>query len=117
MPSLAAIAGDIAKSVEGDAVDEGAYPRTPLRALHSQTKMWRDVRQNLGRIDHPLLVYRSAVDHVVDPSSVKLLRAGVSSADATYVTLARSYHVATLDYEAKEIFSGSVAFMRRLVKD
>jgi len=117
VPSLAAIAGDIAKNVEGDPTYEGAYPRTPLRALHSQTKMWRDVRQNLGRVDQPLLVYRSAQDHVVDPSSVKLLRAGVSSADATYVTLARSYHVATLDHEAEEIFSGSVAFIRRLVKD
>lgn len=117
MPSLAAIAGDIAKTAEDDAIDEGAYPRTPLRALHSQTKMWRDVRRNLGRVDQPLLVYRSAQDHVVDPSSLALLRAGVSSADVAYVTLVRSYHVATLDHEAEEIFSGSVAFMRRLVKD
>lgn len=117
VPSLAAIAGDIAKTLEDDAVDEGAYPRTPLRALHSQTKMWSDVRRNLARVDQPLLVYRSAQDHVVDPSSLRLLRAGVTSADATYLTLARSYHVATLDHEAEEIFSGSVSFMRRLTKD
>ena len=117
VPSLAGIGGDIAKTGEGEAIYEGAYSRTPLRALHSQTKMWRDVRQNLGRVHQPLLVYRSAQDHVVDPSTLALLRAGVSSADVTYVTLSRSYHVATLDYEAEEIFSGSVAFMRRLIED
>jgi len=117
LPSLGPIAGDIARLADDDAIDEDAYPRTPLRALHSQTKMWRDVRQNLRRVEQPLLVYRSEQDHVVDAASLKLLRAGVSSVDVTYVNLPRSYHVATLDYEAEEIFSGSVAFMRRLVKD
>ena len=68
VPSLAAIASDIAKP----GVDEGGYPRTPLRALYSQTQLWRDVRQNLSRVDQPLLVYRSCRDHVVDPSSVAL---------------------------------------------
>ncbi|MCW2810187.1 MAG: putative esterase [Friedmanniella sp.] len=110
LPSLAGISNDIARP----GVSEGAYDRTPLRALYSQTGLWADVRANLARVDQPLLVYRSAQDHVVDPSSLALLQAGVSSTDTTYVTLARSYHVATLDYEAADIFDGSIALLRRL---
>ena len=109
-PSLAAIANDIAKP----GVDEGAYDRTPLPALHSQTFMWADIRQNLARVDQPLLVYRSRVDHVVDPSSLAIIKAGVSSTDTTFLTLERSYHVATLDFDAEDIFNGSVDFFRRL---
>ena len=71
----------------------------PLRALYSQTFLWADVRRNLHRVDQPLLVYQSIHDHA-DPSSVPLIKAGVRSSDQTYVELQRSYHVATLDYEA-----------------
>lgn len=110
-PSIDAIGNDIAKP----GVDEGAYPRTPLVALHSQTRMWADIRRNLARVDQPLLVYHSRVDHVVDPSSMSIIKAGVRSRHATYVTLERSYHVATLDHDAAVIFSGSADFAR--VKD
>ena len=64
----------------------------------------------------PLLIYRSVVDHVADPSSVKLIRERVGSADQSYIELTRSYHVATLDYDADEIFDGSVAFIQRLIR-
>lgn len=113
MPSLASIANDIAKP----GVDEGGYDRTPLPALHSQSLMWADVRRHLAAVDQPLLVYRSHVDHVVDGSSVDLIKAGVSSTNAHYRWLERSYHVATLDYDAEEIFNGSVEFFRTLAKD
>lgn len=111
-PSLGAIANDIA----APGVDEGAYDRNPLRALHSQTFLWADVRAHLAEVTQPLLVFHSRVDHVVDPSSVTLLRGAVGSTDATYVTLARSYHVATLDYDAAEIFQGSSDFFSRLTR-
>jgi carboxylesterase len=113
LPSLAGITNDIAKP---DQVELG-YDRLPLRALYSQTFLWADVRRNLDRVDQPLLVYRAIHDHVVDASSVRLIKAGVRSDDQTYIELQRSYHVATLDYDADDIFEGSVAFFRRLTKD
>ena len=81
----------------------------PLRALYSDLPLGRRT-PHLPKVDQPLLVYRSVLDHVVDPSSVNLIKAGVRSADQTYVELHRSYHVATLDYDAEQIFDGSVAF-------
>ena len=113
LPSLAGIVNDIARPGQ----DECGYDRLPLRALYSQTFLWADVRRNLGRVDQPLLVYRTVHDHVVDSSSVRLIKACVRSTDQTYIELQRSYHVATLDYDAEDIFDGSVAFFRRLAKE
>jgi carboxylesterase len=113
VPSLSGIVTDIAKPGH----DECGYNRLPLPALYSQTFLWADVRRNLDRVDQPLLIYRAIHDHVVDGSSVNLIKAGVRSEDQTYVELQRSYHVATLDYDAEQIFEGSLGFFRRLTKE
>jgi carboxylesterase len=110
VPSLAGISSDIALPN----MLEGGYERSPLHAAWSLTQLWRDVSTNLGRVDQPLLVYKSAQDHVVDPSSLKLILARARSRDVTTITLERSYHVATLDYDADLIFTGSSAFFKRL---
>jgi carboxylesterase len=109
-PSLGAIAGDIAMP---DAV-EGAYERTPLHAAWSLTKLWREIRGDLPRVDQPMLIYRSRTDHVVGPSSLKIIGERVRSTDLEIVHLERSYHVATLDYDADLIFRGTSEFFTRL---
>ena len=111
-PTLAGFTNDIAKP----GIDECAYDRNPLRALYSQTHMWAEIRSRLHEIHQPLLVFKSRTDHVVDPSSLKMIMAGVRSPDCTLRMLERSYHVATLDYDAEDIFGGSVEFFRRLVE-
>lgn len=104
--SIGAIGDDIAKP----GVSEGAYHRTPLRAVHSMTKLWRVVRADLAKVTAPLLIFRSVVDHVVDPSSVETILGRVSSPSVTERLLHRSFHVATLDFEAADIFAESTAF-------
>ena len=94
-------------------IAELAYDRHPLRAFDSLRAFWRVVRADLGRIDQPMLVFRSANDHVVEPISTELLLAGVASSDVTEVVLARSFHVATLDHDAPRIFAESVEFVRQ----
>ena len=111
VPSLAGIGSDIAMP----GVPEGAYDRSALHAGWSVTRMWRDIQDNLDRVDQPLLIFKSVKDRVVDELSLKLIKAGVSSRDLTVVSLERSYHVATLDYDAGLIFTTSSAFFRRLV--
>ena len=75
VPSLPGITDDIA--LEG--ATEGGYDRTPLRALRSLTKLWAITRADLARLDQPILIYRSAVDHVVEPASTTLLHSGCRS--------------------------------------
>jgi len=113
LSSLPGISGDIAKP----GVVEGAYSRAPLRPAFSMTQMWREIRDHLDQVSQPLLVFRSVQDHVVDPSSGRAIMAAVSSADLTERLLHRSYHVATMDYDADEIFVGSSVFFRRIMKD
>ena len=108
VPSLAGIGSDIRKP----GVTELAYGRTPLRAMHSLSRLWPLVVADLGRVTAPVLLYRSRVDHVVEPMSGRLLREGASSTEVTEVMLEDSYHVATLDHDAPTIFAGSLEFVR-----
>ena len=110
VPSLQAIGHDIHKP----GTHEGAYDRTPLSALHSLTKLWRVVAADLPSVTQPLLVFRSAQDHVLDGSSLRLLRARVGSREIEEHTLSDSYHVATLDYDAPTIFAETCGFVERL---
>lgn len=107
VPSLAGIGNDIKKP----GMDEIGYDRTPLRALASQVKMWKDVRTNLAKVTQPLLLFRSDDDHVVDAGSMDLILHGVSSETADFVALHDSFHVATLDNDAQLVFDTSADFI------
>lgn len=108
VPSVAGPANDIRKP----GALEVAYDRAPLHALHSLTRLWRLVRSDLDRVTAPLLVFRSSTDHVVEPVSSSLVLAGVRSTVAVQRLLPDSYHVATLDHDAAEIFASSIEFIR-----
>jgi carboxylesterase len=110
-PAWAPIGSDIKKA--GSV--ELAYPRLPTRAALALRRLWAAVRADLSRVRAPLLVFRSTVDHVVEPASVRVLLAGVGSTDVTEVRLEDSYHVATLDNDAPRIFGGSVDWIRERV--
>lgn len=110
VPSLAGIASDIAK----EGATETGYDRTPLHAVHSLTRFWPLVRAGLPQVTQPLLLLHSRVDHVVHPSNSALVLSRISSTDVTERVLERSYHVATLDHDAEQIFEESYAFVRRL---
>jgi carboxylesterase len=55
----------------------------------------------------------SPQDHVVDPTASDLLAAKVSG-PVERVTLERSYHVATVDYDAELIQTKAVEFGRKV---
>lgn len=108
--SFSGIGSDIKK----EGVIEDAYPQTPLKAAHSMFRAWPLIAKELGRITVPLLYFRSTVDHVVDELSEPLIRSRVSSTDLTFTPLANSYHVATVDNDAPQIFEESAAFIARV---
>jgi carboxylesterase len=107
MRSIPAIGNDIA----APGVEEGAYSRTPLKGVVALTRLWRTVRGHLARVTAPVLLFRSRTDHVVDPSSAETILRDVGSKQVQEVMLDRSYHVATLDYDAPVIFEGCADFL------
>ena len=104
----------VADDIKKPGVSELGYDRMPLRAAVSLSQLWTVVRDDLARVRCPVLLYRSATDHVVEPVNAELVLAGVSSSDVEEVVLPESYHVATLDHDAPTIFAGSAAFARRV---
>ena len=108
VPSLAGIGNDIKKS----GVTEHGYDRTPLKAVDSLRALWRVTREDLPKVTTPVLLFRSLVDHVVEPLSSQLVMQRVSSRDLTERRLDDSYHVATLDNDAPAIFAESAQFIR-----
>lgn len=111
IPSFPGISNDIAKPDQ----DEGAYTKIPLKAAHSLSHLWKLVKTDIAKVTQPLLLFRSAQDHVVEPSNAEFVLAHVSSSDVEEVVLMDSFHVATLDYDAAVIVGDSIAFVRRLI--
>ena len=112
MPSAPGIVDDIALP----GVTEGGYDRVPTRAFHSLRALWSLTVTELPRVTQPLLVFTSPQDHVVEPANSDLVLAGVSSRVKEQRLLPRSFHVATLDYDAQAIFEGSLSFVHRLTR-
>jgi carboxylesterase len=108
VPSLKGIGSDIKK----DGVEEIAYFRVPVKAAATLPRLWRATQAGLDQLSQPVLAYRSTVDHVVGPASMRLLSAALPAGQLTVRDCENSYHVATLDNDAAAIFSGSLDFVR-----
>jgi len=99
------IGSDIAK----DGITEAAYEGSPLRAALSLFEGVEGLSHHLGEIVCPVLLMSSREDHVVAVESGDLLEASVAG-PLERVWLERSFHVATLDWDAAVIEERVVAF-------
>jgi carboxylesterase len=108
--SRPAIGSDIKKP----GVREPANDRTPVAAFASMAKLWKVTVADMATVRAPILMYRSRVDHVLDDLSGELLKAGAVNTSVREVLLENSYHVATMDNDAPQIFAGTVEFIESL---
>ncbi len=96
-----------------EATDDGDYSRTPLAAVHELRKLFQSTRRSLPSITAPAVIFVSAVDAVVPPNSVGLIKRHIRSRELQIVPLPHSGHVATLDIDAPVIFDQSTDFFLR----
>jgi carboxylesterase len=108
--SVAPIANDAVRP----GVDEQAYPRTPVAAVHQVGALQSAVRAGLPRIQAPVLAFRSTTDNVVPRSSLDVLGRRLPAGLLTVRPLYNSFHVATLDWDAEVIEQESVRFIAGL---
>ncbi len=106
---MPAIGDDIAKP----GVTEGSYDATPIAALLSLAEAGDVLAPRLGELAMPCLLLNSPQDHVVPPSAAEFFVARVTT-EVERVVLERSFHVATLDYDAGLIETTAVAFANRV---
>jgi len=104
------IAPGVGSDIAEPGVTELSYTGSPVAAALSLFEGVDEVEARLGRIECPVLLFSSRNDHVVPSSSGDVLVARVSG-PVERVWLERSYHVATLDYDAKEIQTRTVSFL------
>lgn len=109
VPIIPGIGSDIAKP----GVTESAYDGMPVAPALSLFGAVKDVEGRLADIRCPVLLMTSPQDHVVVPSSGDLLARSVSG-PVERVSLDRSYHVATLDFDKEDIEARAVDFARKV---
>ena len=107
---MAGIGSDIA---DPDA-HESAYDGTPLACLLSlMVDGLATIAPSYPLLTMPLLLLTSPQDHVVEPAQGDYL-ATAYGGPLQRVSLERSYHVATQDYDKELIFDEAVAFAERV---
>ena len=109
------------KGIGSDIADpsqrELCYARVPLRSAAALLAYQDSVKRRLRDVYAPMLMFVSAQDHVVPPGNTPYIREHVSSNDIEVVSLDRSFHVATLDYDAPIIFERSAEFIAKREAD
>lgn len=107
---LPGVRGDIA---DPDATESG-YDGTPLRALVSLlVDGLGPLAREYGQMRMPMLLLNSPQDHVVEPKQSEFLVANYAG-PIERISLDRSFHVATLDYDKELIHEATVAFAQRV---
>ena len=92
---------------------ENSYASTPIGPFLSLMEGLRAMQGDIDAITCPVLIMTSPQDHVVEPINSDVLAEAVSG-PVERVTLERSYHVATLDYDRDIVFSHAVAFGKKV---
>lgn len=108
------LAGMPTDDIARPTAEERAYSWVPARTTRSLLATLPRVRRRLREVTAPLLVLYSPQDHTVAPASSRALPRLVGSEVVRMVPLERSYHVATLDWDAEVVERETVAFATRL---
>jgi len=111
LPRMPGLADDIRR--EGPP-RELAYTHLPLKAFHSFIQQWPRLVAGLPRVHVPVLLARSAHDHVVPARSSEVFLQHVGSSDVTQLWLHESAHVATLDHDAELLQQATAEFVARV---
>jgi carboxylesterase len=112
---------DVIPAIGSDIADpdahESAYDGTPLAPLLSLVNDGlAPLAAEYPHMHPPLLLLNSPQDHVVEPAQADFL-AVTYGGSVERVTLERSFHVATQDYDKELVFSSTVAFAQRVLAD
>jgi carboxylesterase len=99
------------RQVKDPSVDYQPYRRIPLKAVHELIRLQADARRRLPSVTRPILAFRSLADGEAGVRSLDIVRHGVRSPSVAEVPLARSGHIATVDWDAAQIFEQSAAFL------
>jgi carboxylesterase len=106
------LAGLPSDDIARPTADERAYPMVSARAAQSLIAELPRIRSQLPQLTQPVLVAYSPQDHSVMADNSRAIRELIGAhADTRELELPRSYHVATLDYDAPLLEAETVRFV------
>ncbi|WP_033829473.1 alpha/beta hydrolase [Bacillus andreraoultii] len=103
----------IGSDIKKEGVQELAYSKTPVKAMGDLISLMEVVRKDLYKINIPMFILSSTIDHVVPPENSKEIYNAISSVDKTFFFLKNSYHVATLDNDKELIADECIRFIQK----
>ena len=110
-----AVLPGIGSDIADPEATESAYDGTPVESLRSMlVDGIEPLSHEYASMHMPLLLINSAQDHVVEPAQSEYL-ADNYGGPVERITLERSYHVATQDYDKELIFESTVEFATRVI--
>lgn len=102
---------DIGSHIAGPDVEKITYECTPLKQLQPWSNdRLAPIAGQYGELSVPFLILSSSNDHVAPPKSSEHLR-DTTGGRFEFVTLERSFHVATQDFDQDLISERSLAFI------
>src|SRR5437588_10367294 len=90
------------------------YRWTPMAPVESMLQYLPRLYSELPAVMAPVLVMNATRDHVVPARDGQAIYRLIGSQDKELVTYRRSYHVIMQDYEHKQVFTKTLAFIQRL---
>jgi carboxylesterase len=107
------VAPGVGSDIADPEVTESAYGGAPIRAMMSLIEALGELTEAYPGMQIPLLILSSPQDHVVPPAHQDYL-AEHYGGPVERISLDRSYHVATQDYDKQLIFDASLEFARKV---
>lgn len=91
-----------------------AYPVNPVRAVAEVRDLLAVLREELPRVQVPVLLAHSRNDTYVPPENMEHIYAALGTADKTKVWVENSGHIVTRDADRQIVFRAAAAFVRRV---
>ena len=93
-----------------------AYPVNPVRAVAEVRDLLAVLRQELPRVQVPVLLAHSRNDTYVPPENTEAIYAALGTEDKEIVWVTNSGHIVTRDAEREMVFRAAAAFARRVTE-
>jgi carboxylesterase len=110
---LVRTAPGVGSDLKDSSKKEICYDTVPSRGVHEMVKLLDIVKKNLGKIQQPVLIFKSKEDHVIPLESATYVYENISSAIKELVWLENSYHVATMDNDMELVCRKSIEFLNQ----
>lgn len=109
---LGAKRASVGDDIKKPDVTEWGYDALPTKGVAQLHRFLKATRRELPQMTVPTLLFHSTDDHVLPESNTEIILQEISATEKTRVELLNSFHVATLDYDADQIFKESFEFIK-----